>query len=78
VYLFELLLNGWTDIDEIVCVCLSGSLDGLDLQLDPVDPTRRGAQKGILRFTLSFSVYKWQPLVTWADEVKGELSRLWF
>lgn len=21
-------LNGWTDIDEIWCVCLSGSLDG--------------------------------------------------
>lgn len=31
-YVTELRLNGWTDFDEIVCVCvcLSGSLDGLD------------------------------------------------
>ena len=32
----ELLLNGWTDFDETFYVCLSGPLDGLDLQLDPV------------------------------------------
>ena len=29
----ELLLNGWADFDEIFCVYLSWSLDGLDLQL---------------------------------------------
>lgn len=32
------LLNGWTDFDDIVFVCLSGSLDNSDPQLDPVQP----------------------------------------
>jgi len=32
--------------------------------LDLVGPTRRGAQKRILRFTLSIFVYKWLLLVT--------------
>ena len=31
----ELLLNGWTDFDETFYVCLSGSLDGLDLTIRP-------------------------------------------
>jgi hypothetical protein len=36
VYVTELLLSDWTDFDEIFCVCFSGSLDGLDSQLEPV------------------------------------------
>jgi len=32
--------NDWADFDKMFCECLSGSLDGLDSQLDPVDPTR--------------------------------------
>jgi len=63
VYLFELLLNGWSDFDEIVCLCLSGSLDGLD----PVGATWRGAQTGILRFKMDICVYKWLPLITCED-----------
>lgn len=30
VYVTELLLNSWIDFDGILCVCLSGSQDGLD------------------------------------------------
>jgi len=36
VYVTEFLLNDWTDFEEMFCVCLSESLDGLDSQLDPV------------------------------------------
>lgn len=28
-----LLLNGWTDLEDILCVCLSGSLDGLRITI---------------------------------------------
>ena len=60
-----LLLNSRTDFDDIFCVCLSGSLDGLNSQLDlQVGPTRRVAQTGILRFTMDIFVYKWLLLVT--------------
>lgn len=45
VYVTELLLDGWTDFDEILCVCLSGSLDGLDSQLDPVGGAAIGFQE---------------------------------
>jgi len=57
------LRNGWTDIDEIICVCLNGFPGWLDLQLDPVGPTRGGTQTGILRFTMEIFVYKWLLLV---------------
>jgi len=46
-YVLYAFLNDWTDFDEIFCVCLSGSRDEFDLQLDVVDPTRGGAQTGI-------------------------------
>lgn len=64
VYLFELILNGWTDFYEIFCLCFSGNPDGLDLQYHQVYTTRRGAQTRILRFTLNIIVYKWSILVT--------------
>ena len=32
VYVTELLQNGWTDCDEIFCVCSGGFENGLDLQ----------------------------------------------
>jgi len=57
VYVTE-LLNGWTDLNEICCVCLSGSLNGLDSQLYPLNPTRGGAQTGILRLTMEIVDYK--------------------
>jgi len=57
------ILNGWTDFDEILCVCLSGSLDDLDSQLDPVGPIRGGAQTGNFRFTMDIFVFKWLLLV---------------
>ena len=31
VYATELFLNGWTDFDEIFCVCSGGFKNGLDL-----------------------------------------------
>jgi len=72
VYLLELLLNGWSDFDEIVCVCLSGSLDGLDSRLNPVGANRRGAQTRILRFKMEICVYNWLPLITCeACEIKA-------
>ena len=37
VYVTELLLNGWTDFDEIFCVCSRGSENGLDSQFCPLD-----------------------------------------
>jgi len=46
-----------------ILVCLSGSLDDLDSQLDPVDPTREGEQTGVLRFTMEIFIYKWLLLV---------------
>uniref|UniRef100_A0A2H1WQ31 SFRICE_019269 n=1 Tax=Spodoptera frugiperda TaxID=7108 RepID=A0A2H1WQ31_SPOFR len=36
-YVIELLLNDWTDFDEIFCVCLRGSANGLDSQFCPLD-----------------------------------------
>jgi len=69
VYVIE-LLNGCTDLNEICCACLSGSLNGLDSQLDPLSPTRGGPQTGILSFTMEIVVYKWLLLV------KGEISIL--
>jgi len=39
-------------------------MDGSDSQWDPVGPTRKGAQTGILRFTMEIVVYKWLLLVT--------------
>ena len=37
VFVTELLLNGWTDFDEIFCVCSRGSENGLDSQFCPLD-----------------------------------------
>uniref|UniRef100_A0A2H1VBY2 SFRICE_029960 n=1 Tax=Spodoptera frugiperda TaxID=7108 RepID=A0A2H1VBY2_SPOFR len=37
VYVTELLLNDWTDFDEIFCVCSRGSENGLDSQFCPLD-----------------------------------------
>jgi len=76
----NLLLNGRIDFEHICCVCLSGSLDGLDSQFDLIGRTRRGTQTGILRFTMDIFVYKWFPLVTRADEVNASIEslRLWF
>uniref|UniRef100_A0A2H1WBI2 SFRICE_037927 n=1 Tax=Spodoptera frugiperda TaxID=7108 RepID=A0A2H1WBI2_SPOFR len=37
VYVTELLLNDWTDFDEILCVCSRGSENGLDSQFCPLD-----------------------------------------
>jgi len=56
-YVLYAFLNGWTDFDEVFCVCLSSSLDYLDSQLDPVGPTRGGSQKGILIFMMDIFVY---------------------
>jgi len=64
-YVLYAFLNGLTDFDEIFCLYLSGwnwsleFLDDLDSQLDPVGPTRGGAQTGILRFTMEVFIYKW-------------------
>jgi len=55
--------NNWTLFYDTFCVCFSGSLDDLDSQLDPVDPTRGGAQTEILRFTMHIFDYKWLLLV---------------
>jgi len=52
VYVNILLLNSWTVLNEIGCVRLSGSLKGLDSQLDPLSPTWGGAQIGIKRLTM--------------------------
>jgi len=56
-------LNSWTDFYEIFCMCLSGSLDDLDSQLDPVGTTWEGSQTGILRLMTMSIVYKWLLLV---------------
>jgi len=55
-------------------VFLSEALNGLVSQLlDPVGSTRRGAQTGILRFTIDIFVYKWLPLII------GEIiSKNWY
>jgi len=47
-------LNSWTDFDDIFSVCLNGSQDNLDSQLDPVGQPEDwgGAQTGILRVTM--------------------------
>jgi len=42
VWVLYAFLNGMTDFDEIVCVCLSGSRYDLDSQLDLVDVLRQG------------------------------------
>jgi len=49
--------NGWTDFDGMFCMSLSGSRNDSDLQLDPVVPTRGGAQTGLSRFTMEIFVY---------------------
>uniref|UniRef100_A0A2H1V5X8 SFRICE_014827 n=1 Tax=Spodoptera frugiperda TaxID=7108 RepID=A0A2H1V5X8_SPOFR len=36
-YVTELLLNDWTDFDEIFCVCSRRSENGLDSQFCPLD-----------------------------------------
>jgi len=54
-YVIELLLNCWTDFDEI----LNESLNSFDSQLVTVGPTRRVAQTGILRFMKEIFVNKW-------------------
>lgn len=51
-------------------MCLGGSLDGLDSRLDPLGAIRRGAQTGILGFTMKIFDYEWLSLVIWIDEVK--------
>lgn len=54
-YVTEILLSDLTEFYEIICVCLrrlSAFLNGLDLQLCPIVPTRRGAHTRILRFTM--------------------------
>jgi hypothetical protein len=43
VYVTELLLNGWTDLNEFFCMRLGDALDGLDSQNSQVD----GAAVGI-------------------------------
>ena len=37
VYVTELLLDGWTDFDEIFCVSSRGFEDGLDSQFGPLE-----------------------------------------
>ncbi|TLO55361.1 hypothetical protein FEG31_19215 [Acinetobacter baumannii] len=37
VFVTQLLLNGWTDFNEIFCVPSSGFENGLDLQISPTD-----------------------------------------
>lgn len=54
---FYVFLNDWTEFDDIFCVCLGGSWDVLDSQLDPVDPTRVGAQTAILIFEMNDGIY---------------------
>jgi len=49
-YILYAFLSGWTDFDDIFRVCLSGTLDDLDSQLDPVGPIWGGARTGILKF----------------------------
>ena len=39
VYVTELLLNGWTDFYEILCMRLGGTLDGLDSQISSAGAT---------------------------------------
>lgn len=46
-----------TYFDEIICVCLSGSSNSLDLQFSLVGSTPGGAQTGTLRFTTEMFVY---------------------
>ena len=58
-YVLYAFLNGCTDFDDIFRVCLSGSLDDLDSQLDPAGVLRRGAKTSILRCTVEIFVYKW-------------------
>jgi len=43
---------------KFFCVCLSAYQDDLDSQLDPVGPTRGGAQMGIFRFMMEMFVHK--------------------
>jgi len=65
---------------NFVCVFewFSGWL--LDPQLNPVGPTPRVAQTGILVFKMDIFVNKWLPLVTLADKIKAsnKSSRFWF
>lgn len=57
-------LNGWTELYEIFCVCLSRSWKSLDCQLDPAGSTRKGAKTGILLCMVNFFVFKWLLLIT--------------
>ena len=36
VFVTELLLNGWTDLNKFFCMRFGGGLDGLDLQFGPI------------------------------------------
>jgi len=45
IFLSVSILNGCTDFEKKICIYWSGSLKGLDSQLDPVGPTRRRTQK---------------------------------
>lgn len=57
-------LNDSTDFDDIFCMCLNGSWNGLASQLNSVGPTWRCAHTRILRFMIKISVYKRLLLVT--------------
>jgi len=80
-YFFCPCVRHWTPLKLLdrFFVCLSGSLDGLVSQLEPVDPTRKGTQTGILRFTMEIVVYKWLPLITRVDKINASIksSHLW-
>lgn len=52
----ELLLIGWTDFDELLCVSLSWSLDGLDSQVELVGCAAIGFM-GFLYVTLYSIVF---------------------
>jgi len=57
-------LIGWPENNRTFFVVFSSEFpEGLDSQLDPVGSTRRGAQTGILRFTIEIFVYQWLLLV---------------
>lgn len=58
VYPLYILMKNWTDFDEIVWMCLSGSPDDLDSQLDQAGPTRGGAKAVMLQGFTMVLVYK--------------------
>ncbi|GFT55089.1 hypothetical protein TNCV_2325841 [Trichonephila clavipes] len=45
VYVTKLLLNGWTDLDDIFCVGSSGIENGLDSKFGPISQLVKNAPK---------------------------------